>query len=76
MGGEGVSEPEEGGLACLEAGDPGSGELGSSNEKKRDSVLELCWLGGIPLGRPPVSSGRLGWGPLGRGSLCGTSPVA
>ena len=76
MGGEGVSEPEEGRVACLEAGDPGSGELGSSNEKKRDSVLELCWLGGMPLGRPPVSSGWLGRGSLGRGSLGGVSPVA
>ena len=76
VGGEAVSEPDEGRLVDLEVGDLGSGDLGSSNEKKRDSVLELCWLGGIPLGRPPVSSGRLGWGPLGRGSLCGTSPVA
>ena len=70
VGGEAVSEPEEGGLAEVEVGDLGCRDLGSSNEKKRDSELEF-WLGEAPLGRPSMSSGRLG-----RGSLGSFSPVA
>ena len=81
VGGEAVSEPDEGRVVDLEVGDLGSGDLGSSNEKKRDSVLEFCWPGEAALGRPSVSLGWLGRGPLCRGPLCrgslgGSSPVA
>ena len=76
MGGEAVSEPDEGRLVDLEVGDFGSGELGSSNEKKRDSELELRWLGEAPLGRPPVVSGRLDRGSLCRGPVGRSPPVA
>ena len=76
VGGEAVSEPDEGRVVDLEVGDFCSGDLGSSNEKKRDSVLELCWLGEAPPGGPPVSSGWLGRCSLCRGSLGSFSPVA
>ena len=67
VGGEAVSEPEEGGLVELEIGrwDLGSGD--SSNEKNRESELEFR-LGEAPLGRPSMSTGRLCRGSL--GSAC------
>ena len=44
MGGEAVSEPDESWIVESEAGDLGSGDLGSGvscSEKKRESELEL-----------------------------------